>query len=325
MARRARCWLPAASRLLERAREAGLSAGPLTPGSLFRLSRQVDLVHCHDARAHSYAAAISGAPLVVSRRVGFPVRTGPASRWKYRRAFRFLAVSNYVSGKLRQAGVPEEKIRVVYDGVDLDGVAEPAAVRDRIVAPATEDPRKGSRLVREAAHLAGVEIDFSGELNAVLGRARLFVYITQEEGLGSALLLAMAAGAPVIASRVGGIPEIVRHEETGLLVENRPDEVALAIRRLLDDEALARGLARSGRRMVEAGFTINTLPRKPPASIRRCLDDVGGACWACSDFSSAAFSTFVSIACRAMKASSARVRIVPTASPPSPGTTTFPW
>jgi glycosyltransferase involved in cell wall biosynthesis len=250
---------PGKSPLLEQALARSLPVEPFSWPALYRLSRQVDLVHCHDARAHTLAAVASGAPFVVSRRVGFPVKAGPASQWKYSRAACYLAVSAYVRDKLLQAGVPEAKIRVVYDGVDSGAVPEPAAVRDRIVAPATEDPRKGSELLREAARLAGVEIEFSSALSSALGRARLFVYITHDEGLGSALLLAMAAGVPVVASRVGGIPEIVRHEETGLLTGNSPQEVAAAIRRLLDDGALAQRLAEGGRNMVESGFTMKHL------------------------------------------------------------------
>ena len=59
----------------------------------------------------------------------------------------------------------------------------------------------------------------SQHLEADLRDAAMLVYLTASEGLGSGALLAMSAGVPVIASRVGGLPEIVRHRETGLLVE----------------------------------------------------------------------------------------------------------
>jgi glycosyltransferase involved in cell wall biosynthesis len=68
------------------------------------------------------------------------------------------------------------------------------------------------------------------------------------EELGTSLLEAMAAGRPVVASRVGGIPEVVRDGADGLLVPAR-DEAALAsaISRLLRDAPLAESLARSAR------------------------------------------------------------------------------
>ena len=56
--------------------------------------------------------------------------------------------------------------------------------------------------------------------------AAILVYVTNSEGLGSGALLAMSAGIPVIASRIGGLPEVIRDGENGLLVEN--DETAIS-------------------------------------------------------------------------------------------------
>src|SRR5437899_1405547 len=116
---------PARSPLLSEARGRGLDARPLSFAILARLARQSDLVHAHDARAHTLAALAGGAPLVVSRRVGFPIRRSIASRWKYERAARYLAVSRYAAALLTEAGVPEEKIRIVHDGVPLPGLGRP--------------------------------------------------------------------------------------------------------------------------------------------------------------------------------------------------------
>jgi spore coat protein SA len=78
-----------------------------------------------------------------------------------------------------------------------------------------------------------------------------------EEGLGLVFLEAAAAGLPVIATRRGGIPEVVRDGETGLLLD-RPDddaELAAKIIRLLDDAPLRQRLGQQGRARVEAGFS----------------------------------------------------------------------
>jgi colanic acid/amylovoran biosynthesis glycosyltransferase len=75
------------------------------------------------------------------------------------------------------------------------------------------------------------------------------------EGLPTVILEAQARGLPVIATRHGGIPEAVADGETGLLVsEARPDQLAQAVGRLLDDEALHVRLQTAGRRSVAAGF-----------------------------------------------------------------------
>src|SRR5581483_12302121 len=87
-----------------------------------------------------------------------------------------------------------------------------------------------------------------------LSSAAVFVYRSEMEGLGSALLAAMASGVPVVASRVGGVPEIVEHERTGILVDN--DRFEEAVRHLLENPELAAEMGRRGREMVQTKFTV---------------------------------------------------------------------
>ena len=233
----------------------GLPARRLNALALVKEARSADVVHAHDARAHTLAAlAAPDRPLVVSRRVAFPVGAGVLSRWKYDRATRFLAVSEFVKGRLVEAGVNPEQISVVYDGVELPAAA-PVARQPFVLAPETDDPQKGSALAIEACCAAGVELRFSRDLESDLPRASLFLYLTHSEGLGSAILLAMAHGTPVVASRVGGIPEIVEHAKTGLLVENSPPAVASAVREALADPRVAAQRAAAALAQVTARFT----------------------------------------------------------------------
>lgn len=232
--------------LIEATRAAGLPRDILRPLRLGLLSRRFDLVHAHDARSHTLAAMFSRVPFVVSRRVAFPIRDSAASRWKYRRAGLFLAVSRHVGMQLRAAGVEESRIEVVYDGVAVP--AEPAH-GDAILIPYTADPQKGMSLAQEAAQRADVRVEITNNLAEDLSRARALVYLTRSEGLGSGILLAMAHGVTVIASDTGGIPESIRDGENGILVKNDPAEVANALARI--DPAL--GLA--GRATVIARFT----------------------------------------------------------------------
>ena len=242
--------------LMQEARAAGVAVEPLSMLSLGTMARQFDLVHAHDARSHTWAAAVSTTPLVVSRRVGFPIGQSFLSRWKYGRASRYLAVSEHVKRTLVDAEIPEEKISVVYDGVDL-----PSAVAEgeRVIAPATLDPMKGSDLAREGARLAGVDLHFSHDLPGDLPTAALLVYITRSEGLGSAALLAMAHGVPVVASNVGGLPEIVADCENGILTRNEPEEIASAIRRALD---MRSRLSANARRCIEQRFSSKAMVEK---------------------------------------------------------------
>jgi glycosyltransferase involved in cell wall biosynthesis len=239
--------------------ESILLTRPLGLGALIRQRGRFDIVHAHDARSHTLAVCARLKPLVVSRRVAFPIKQGVLSRWKYSRPRHYIAVSKYVEQMLVRAGVPREKISVVYDGVPL---GEPARPGSRVVAPATDDPRKGTALLKQAAALANVEVHFSSNVAEDLRDAGLFVYITHEEGLGSAVLLAMAAGVPVIASHVGGLPEVVEDGETGLLTENTPEQIASRISRLLNDRALALALAERARKQVEERFSVDIMVRE---------------------------------------------------------------
>jgi glycosyltransferase involved in cell wall biosynthesis len=75
------------------------------------------------------------------------------------------------------------------------------------------------------------------------------------EGVPTVIFEAQARGLPVIATRHGGIPEAVRHRESGLLVDaGQPEAIAAAVGGLLADHALYRTLQHGGRRSVETSF-----------------------------------------------------------------------
>lgn len=76
------------------------------------------------------------------------------------------------------------------------------------------------------------------------------------EAQGVTLSEAMIAGTPVIATRLGGVPDTVIHEETGLLVDEcAPDQIAAAVLRVVADPDLARGLTERGRRHAATRFS----------------------------------------------------------------------
>ncbi len=90
------------------------------------------------------------------------------------------------------------------------------------------------------------------------------------EGLGVVLLEAMNHGTPVIASRVGGIPDIVEDGVSGLLVPpGDADALAAAVRRVRDDPALARRLGEAGRRRLREQFSWQAI-------VQRWLDVYAG-------------------------------------------------
>jgi glycosyltransferase involved in cell wall biosynthesis len=275
--------------LFETARQRGLRVEPLGLARAAKLARQHDLVHAHDARSHTIAAVVGGGPLVVARRVAFPIGGAEfrangspaglgqrASAWKYGRAERYIAVSEFVRSVLRAGGVAEERISVIYDSVPVFPLAARENMKSawpaRVLAPANlADPRKGASLAIEASDRAGAPVRLSADLERDLPGATLFLYITHCEGLGSAALLAMSAGVPVIASDTGGLREAIRHRENGILVENTPEAIAAAIRELLDNRDFAARIAANGRQTVLDRFTVERMVRRTIDVYRQVL------------------------------------------------------
>jgi hypothetical protein len=247
---------PPESPLSAAAKTKGLEAQPATAAAIARASRAADLIHAHDARAHTLAALFSRGPLVVARRVAFPLHRGLFSRWKYRRGAHFIAVSDFVRKQLVSGGVDGSRISVVFDGVPP---AEPARGGARIIAPSSDDPAKGAALIAAAAALGGFEVCFSRDLPRDLQSAALLIYVSDAEGLGSGALLAAAAGVPVVASRTGGLAEAVLDGNTGILVENTPESIAAAVRRLIEDPAEARRLGAAARARAGRQFTVTAM------------------------------------------------------------------
>lgn len=77
------------------------------------------------------------------------------------------------------------------------------------------------------------------------------------EPLGNATLEAMAHGRPVVGTRVGGIPEMISHQETGLLVEpHNPPDLARALERLISDRAERERLGSAARERCQRQFSL---------------------------------------------------------------------
>ena len=255
------CVLLAASRgaLREEANSAGFAVRNAGLAACWRESQKAALVHAHDAHAHTLAAIASRRMFVVSRRVAFPIGRSIASRWKYRRAARYIAVSRFVARELEAAGVPKEEIEIIHDAVEIAAQADGWSAGNPAVALASDDPQKGRDLIEQAVEISGIPVRFSEDLANDLRAASMFVYITRSEGLGSAVLLAMGMGVPVIASRVGGLPEVVEDGVSGLLVANQPQEIARAMQRLLDEPSLANSIVARAKTNITSRFTKERL------------------------------------------------------------------
>ncbi|GAC1324725.1 MAG: glycogen synthase [Chloroflexota bacterium] len=171
-----------------------------------------------------------------------------------------------------------------HKGVDRLIRALPAGASARLVGTDGHDAQPPEReypqLLRELARDRNVEFvgaASDAELPRLYRSAEVFVLPSVErtvygkpirvsELLGLSLLEAMASGTPVIASRVGGVPEIVEHGRTGFLIAPDDDrELADRLAEVLGDPALARRMGHWGRERVLERFTWD-------AVAQRCLD-----------------------------------------------------
>jgi glycosyltransferase involved in cell wall biosynthesis len=75
------------------------------------------------------------------------------------------------------------------------------------------------------------------------------------EGLGLTLVEALLAGCAVVGTGAGGIPEVIQHEETGLIAGESAEDLAAAIERIITDAALRQRLTTTGQARVEARFS----------------------------------------------------------------------
>jgi glycosyltransferase involved in cell wall biosynthesis len=115
-------------------------------------------------------------------------------------------------------------------------------------------------------------VGFRDDLAALLPCIDLVVHPAHMEGLGVSLLQAAAAGVPVVASAVGGIPEAVRDGVNGRLVPpGDPARLAAAIDELLGDAALRRRLGDGGRALVREVFSVDAMVAGNMAVYRELL------------------------------------------------------
>lgn len=249
--------LLARGELLREALRRGWAAEPLTWWNASRAIDTADLVHAHDARAHTMAALLRSGRLVVSRRVAFPIGRTWISRWKYARASMFIAVSKAVAMELEKAGVGAGRIAVIYDGVSIPD--EPSDQSGPVVALRTQDAGKCPELVEAVARRTGILIQASADLPAALRTARVFLYLSVREGLGSAALLASAYGVPVLASDIPGLNEAVVNGVTGTLVPNDVEAIGSALQTMIEDPDQLHATGQKARARVRRDFSAAAL------------------------------------------------------------------
>ena len=276
------------SRLLRRERPQILHASSSKAGVLGRLAAALSRVPIRIFTVHGWAfAAYEGLPSRLYRltdRLMAPLTT----------------VTICVSERERAAGLEAGTCRadrtvVIHNAVDV--AAAPRSSHDRatprlIAVGRLKAPKDFLTLIRALAALpAGsfeavivgdgpdrdaVEAEIRklglegsvrltgerGDVPALLSGSDVFVLSSRSEGLPVSVLEAMAAELPIVASNVGGLAELVVDGESGILVPpGDPESLAGALRRLIEDPELRRGLGAAARARAEASFDLASFQR----------------------------------------------------------------
>ena len=218
-----------------------------------------------------------------------------ATRYFLNRCEKVVAVSESLAQETKSLGVPEKKLEVIPDGVDINQFRPSGIARDPIILfVGSLIERKGLRFLiksmpavlqkypRYSLVLAGEgpqqqeltelakEIDmidrikFLGaqppeKVQELMRRARIFVLPSIEEGLGVVLLEALSSGTPCVATSVGGIPDLIT-SEVGVLVPSKDSSsLSRAIIALLADDSKWRQMSIKARQRIQSKFSWQSI------------------------------------------------------------------
>jgi glycosyltransferase involved in cell wall biosynthesis len=281
---------------------------------------KVDCIHTHGYKAHvyGYLASKSHSTPLVSTCHGYYSRFTGKGRSRLadlrqrlyttvdlvmlRRSDQVVATSEMLAKSLLSAGIAQEKLTVIGNGIELEAFscASPSADLGRLkrqglaiglVARLIEGKGHSDLLQASKGILAEYpdtlvfligEGPLRGPLEALareLGIDRSVIFVGKRrdmanvyaaldmvvlpslfEGMPMVILEALAARKPVIATRVGAVPDVIRDGGTGLLIEpGDPVELQRAIKRLIEDAGLRRSLAENGHERVKAHFSAASM------------------------------------------------------------------
>ena len=237
-----------------------------------RAAAGADLVHAHWLPS-GVVAMTTRKPFVVQvwgTDVELARRVPSLARRVLRRARLVIAPSTALAKEARRLGADD--VRVIPSGIDLPAAVGEEADPPEVLYAGRLSAEKGVRELVAAADGLPLVVAGDGplrdevpgalgfvphdELERLYARAAVVACPSRREGFGVVCAEAMAYGRPVVAGDVGGLRDLVRHEETGLLVP--PGDVGAlraALQRLLADPDLRRRFGQAGRTRIAEHFT----------------------------------------------------------------------
>jgi glycosyltransferase involved in cell wall biosynthesis len=276
------------------------TAGQLLRFARWCRQNDIAVVHAWEIYSNIFGlsgAALAGVPLRIGSRrgLGGPPAVRRLQTLACRTAHRMVANSRAAANQLIEQGIPERRIDIIPNGIDLSmfpirrdfsrarTITMVACLREgkridvlitaaaRIIARYPDvqfqivgDGPCREQLVEQAA-ATGVlpHMRFLGhrdDVPAILTASDVFVLPSESEASPNVVLEAMAAALPVVASRVGGIPELVDEGVTGHLVPpGDPDALASALLDLLDHPTKRATFGRTGRARIEQQYSFDRM------------------------------------------------------------------
>jgi L-malate glycosyltransferase len=284
----------------------GFSANPMVAFRVSHICKReaIDLIHVHDSHSHNFAVLSSvlsknEVPIIVSRRVDFPIHSGALSMFKYNhpRIARILCVSAAIMEVMKPFIDDKTKLEVVHSGIDLEkfndvkeevnlrsefGIGDMTTLIGNVSALAPHKDYQTFIAVAKRVIESGKDVKFLAigdgplrkevkqwieeadmsehiimtgfrkDIPSVLPQLDVFLITSETEGLGTSILDAQAAGVPVVATKAGGIVEIIRHNENGMLAGVKDVEsLAENVLHYLANPEIGAQHAENGKKNVE--------------------------------------------------------------------------
>lgn len=282
---------------------------------LWRRRGHYDIIHIHGLSYHTFAAVLAGR-WIKRKTLTKLVNSGMASDIKKMQKGQHLAFSHYllpialgsdryialtktIASELVNAGVPQERIVRLANGVETDRIIAKSDYSlhfpARLIFAGRLHYQKGLDVLLKAlkkvnehdpalpiclqvlgdgplredmwrlAEQLGIahEVEFVGQTEQVIEHFRqadIFILPSRAEGISNALLEAMACGLPVAVSDIPGNLDVVEHEQNGLIFHvEEPDSLAQVLVPLLEGQKLRESLGKAARKTVEKEFSLSVV------------------------------------------------------------------
>lgn len=263
---------------------------------------KIDIVHTHNHAPMLYGtlgARLAGIRAIFNTIHGREKKIKNKAIWSmvWKMNSRIITISQDAKKELvKHSGINPEKIGVIYNGIDISRFKKSGVDNNIIGTVSRLSLEKDNFTMLEAFKIITSRFDnvslviagdgplreslkskveslkledkvqflgFRNDIPEILSGFDVFALSSLTEGISISLLEAMASGKPVVATNVGGNPEVVVNGETGLLVPPKdPAKMAEAIIKILSDKEMAKRMAEAGRKRAEEKFSLERMVKE---------------------------------------------------------------